>query len=65
MSVSSRQLAKARSEQPALLARAEMQSQCWICPHCFDDAHHYSEPAGCEREADSTGNRVRVGPTNI
>lgn len=25
-----------------------MQTQCWICPHCFDDAHHKSDANGCE-----------------
>lgn len=25
-----------------------MQTQCWICPHCHDDAHHQSDDNGCE-----------------
>lgn len=25
-----------------------MQSQCWICPHCFNDEHHQSDVNGCE-----------------
>ena len=25
-----------------------MQTQCWICPHCFNDEHHQSDVNGCE-----------------
>jgi hypothetical protein len=40
-------------------------AQCWICPHCFDDSHHISDEAGCERHA-STGlaGRIVIGPTD-
>ncbi len=24
------------------------QAQCWICPHCHDDAYHKSDENGCE-----------------
>ena len=41
------------------------QAQCWVCPHCYDDAHHYSDSAGCEREADTTGDRIKIGPTDV
>lgn len=41
-------------------------AQCWICPHCFDDAHHHSDGQGCERHAGpGVGNRLVVGPTDV
>lgn len=42
-----------------------LQTQCWICPHYFDDVAHYSDAAGCEREADADSFRVRIGPTDV
>lgn len=53
------------SEELAPLEHVEMQSQRRICPHCFDDTHHYSEPAGCEREANADSARIRIGPTDV
>ena len=41
-------------------------AQCWICPHCFDDAHHQSDAQGCERHAgDGVGSRLVIGPTDV
>lgn len=42
------------------------QCQCWICPHCFDDAYHYSDAHGCERHGDPQHeHRVPIGPTDV
>lgn len=38
-----------------------MQTQCWICPHCFDDSYHKSNRHGCEwQEKPSVAYRIEV-----
>lgn len=41
------------------------QTQCWICPHCFDDAHHFSDAAGCEWQGNARDHRIQIGPTDV
>lgn len=47
--------------------RAEARSQgaqCWICPHCYDDAHHESGPDDCERKP-APPKLIQIGPTDV
>lgn len=48
--------------QPRQLPPNDPGVQCWICPHCHDDAHHTSGPEGCERQAGQAEPRVQIGP---
>jgi hypothetical protein len=41
------------------------QAQWWICPHCFDDAHHFSDATGCERQDSQADHRIKIGPTDV
>lgn len=53
-------------DDEAAEAELEISCQCWICPHCFDDAWHRSDAQGCERHAGpGVGDRIVIGPTDV
>jgi hypothetical protein len=37
-------------------------AQCWICPHCFDDANHHSDAQGCGRKPEAL---IQIGPLDV
>jgi len=38
----------------------DMQSQCWICPECYDDKHHTTGDAHCLKQQEE--NRKQTEP---
>ena len=51
--------------QPRATPPNEPGAQCWICPHCHDDAHHISGSEGCERQPREAEQLIQIGPLDV